>query len=308
MRPYNDYNSYLRSLYGTKVYRIGLDAGFSCPNRDGTKGRRGCIYCNDRGSRSSYTDPAIGVAEQLSSRINYLKNNFGAGRFIAYFQAFTNTHAPVKKLRSIYDNILPFDGIVGMSIGTRPDSVDDEKMDLIASYRDRYEVWVEYGLQSIRDDALKFLEREHTFRDFIRAVGLAKDRGIKICAHVILGIPGESTKDAAETAKALSDLKIDGVKIHLLHVLKGSRLEKLYSEGALNLLSQKDYVSAVCAFLENLSPDTIIQRLTGEGDRENHMAPLWALDKTKTIKMIEEELAKRRTCQGTSYQRPTTND
>ncbi|MCX5680181.1 MAG: hypothetical protein NTZ95_05970 [Candidatus Omnitrophica bacterium] len=132
-KPYNDYNSYLKRTHGTKVYKIGLDAGFSCPNRDGTVGLDGCIYCNDRGSRSSYTDPVKSIAEQLSSRIDYLKNNFGAEKFIAYFQAFTNTHAPVRKLKSIYDNVLPFDDIVGISIGTRPDCVDDEKMDLIGS-------------------------------------------------------------------------------------------------------------------------------------------------------------------------------
>jgi len=308
MRPYNDYNSYLRSIHGAKVYRIGLDAGFSCPNRDGTKGRGGCIYCNGNGSRSSYTDPVKSVAEQLSSRINYLRNNFSAEKFIAYFQAFTNTHAPAGKLKSVYDNILPFDGIVGISIGTRPDCVDDEKMDLISSYRDRYEVWIEYGLQSIRNDTLGSMGRAHTFEDFLCAVGLAKSRGVKVCAHVILGIAGESLEDAVKTAGTLSGLGIDGVKIHLLHVLKASRLEKLYMEGELKLLDQKKYVDMVCSFLENLSPDIVIQRLTGEGDRGNHIAPPWALDKTGTIRMIEETLIKRGTRQGILYQRPTTND
>ena len=298
MRPYNDYNSYLRARYGTKVYKIGLDAGFSCPNRDGTSGSGGCIYCNDRGSRSSYTDPAKSVSEQLSSRIDYLKNNFGAEKFIAYFQAFTNTHAPIDKLRPAYDNILPFDGIVGISIGTRPDCVDDKKINLISSYRDRYEVWIEYGLQSIRNDTLIFLERRHTFEESIRAIELSKSRGIKICAHIILGIPGESLEDAIKTARTLSDIKIDGVKIHLFHVLKGSRLERLYLSGKLKLLGQREYVDTVCSFLENLSPDIIIQRLTGEGDRTTHIAPSWALDKTATIRKIEETLINRKTRQG----------
>lgn len=298
MRLYNDYSSYLKARYGTKVYKIGLDAGFSCPNRDLTLGRDGCTYCNYRGSRSSYTDPSKSVAEQLSSRINYLKNKYRAEKFIAYFQAFTNTHAPVSKLRSIYDNVLPFDGIVGISIGTRPDCVDDEKMDLISSYSSRYDVWVEYGLQSIRNDVLKFIERGHTFEDFIRAVKLSKSRGIKVCAHIILGLPGETQKDAINTARTLNDLKIDGVKIHLLHVLKGSRMEDIYKDGGIKLLDQPEYVSMVCDLLENLSQDIVIQRLTGEGDRENHIAPLWALDKSKTIRMIGEELIKRGTCQG----------
>ena len=297
-KPYNDYNSYLRARYGTKVYKIGLDAGFSCPNRDGALGRDGCIYCNDLGSRSSYTDPAKSVAEQLSSRINYLRKNFSAEKFIAYFQAFTNTHGPVKRLKEIYDSILPFEDIVELSIGTRPDCVDEEKLDLISGYKNRYEVWIEYGLQSIRNDSLNFLERKHTLEDFISAVKLSKSRGIKVCAHIILGLPGESPEDAVKTAQTLSDLHIEGVKIHLLHVLKGSRLEKLYRDGKLRLLDQKEYINSVCLALENLSPYIVIQRLTGEGDRENHIAPSWALDKTGTIKMIEAELVKRGTHQG----------
>lgn len=301
MRPYNDYNSYLRNRYGTKVYKIGIDAGFSCPNRDGTIGRGGCIYCNDRGSRASYADPVKSVSEQLSSRIAYLKDNFGAEKFIAYFQAFTNTHAPVKKLKETYDSVLPFEDIVEISIGTRPDCVDEEKISLISSYKSRYEVWMEYGLQSMRDDTLKFLERGHTFRDFVRAVNLSARGGIKICAHVILGLPGESIEDALKMADVLSDLGINGIKIHLLHVLKGSRMEKMYRENNVELMEQKAYVDTVCSFLENLSPDIVIQRLTGEGDRENHVAPLWALDKTKTLKMIADEFTRRGSKQGSSY-------
>lgn len=303
-KPYNDYNSYLKAHYGAKVYRIGLDAGFSCPNRDGTIGHDGCIYCNSGGSRSPYTDPAKSVAEQLSSRIDYLKNTFGAEKFIAYFQAFTNTHGPVKQLKEAYDSVLPFEDVVEISIGTRPDCVDEEKLDLISSYRSRYEVWIEYGLQSIRNDTLALLKRGHTFEDFLRAVKLSKSRGIKVSAHVILGLPGESLEDAAKTAKALSGLQIDGVKIHLLHVLKGSPLEKLYLDGKLKLLGQKEYVDTVCSFLENLSADVVIQRLTGEGDRESHIAPLWALDKTGTIRMIEEEFVKRGTRQGDMAVKP----
>lgn len=297
-KPYNDYNSYLRKRHGQKVYKIGLDAGFSCPNRDGTIGKGGCIYCDDRGSRSSYTDPAMSVARQLSSRIEYLQNKFGAEKFIAYFQAFTNTHAPVEKLRSIYDNILGFESIVGLSIGTRPDCIDDEKADLVASYAGRYETWIEYGLQSIYNNTLKFLKRGHTFEDFTHALKLSKSRGIKACAHIILGLPGESMEDAVKTARTLSDLKVDGAKIHLLHILKSSPLEKLYLDGKLKMPSQKEYVDTVCAFLENLAPGVIIQRLTGEGGKNTHVAPLWALDKTGTIKMIETELVKRGTRQG----------
>ncbi|MCX5680182.1 MAG: TIGR01212 family radical SAM protein [Candidatus Omnitrophica bacterium] len=159
-------------------------------------------------------------------------------------------------------------------------------------------MWIEYGLQSVKDNTLDRLERKHTFKDFTIAVELAKRYGIKTCAHLILGLPGETAKDAVNTAKALNDLKIDGIKIHLLHILKGSRMENIYKEGGIRLLDQAEYVVMVCDLLENLSSGIVIQRLTGEGDRENHIAPLWALDKTKTIRMIGEEFVKRGTYQG----------
>jgi radical SAM protein (TIGR01212 family) len=305
VKPYNDYNSYLRSRYGTKVYRIGLDAGFTCPNRDGTKGSGGCIYCSS-GSRAAYADPKKSVPEQLSSRIRHLKDRFGAEKFIAYFQAFTNTYAPVERLKTVYDAVLPFEGVVGISIGTRADCVDATKMALISSYSDRYEVWVEYGMQSIKNDVLTYLGRGHTFEDFADAVALSKGFGVKTCAHVILGLPGETSEDAAKTAEVLNDLGIDGVKIHVLHALKGSRAEKLYHEGGLKLLGRDAYVKTVCDFLERLAPETVIQRLTAQGPKEEHVAPDWALDKTGTIKAIEHEFEKRGTRQGSLYDRRIT--
>ena len=298
MQLYNDYAAYLKSKYGCRVYRIGLDGGFSCPNRDGTKGAEGCVFCNADGSRSYYTNPAQSVKEQLASRIDYLKQARHAAKFIAYFQAFTGTYAPIKTLKKAYDQILDFDEIVGLSIGTRPDAIDAEKLGLISSYRDRYEVWIEFGLQSAHNRTLEAINRGHTFEEFVTASELADKAGVKICAHVILGLPGETREDMLKTAGRLSALKVDGVKIHLLHILRGSPLEKLYDEGGVRVLTQADYVELVCDFLENLSPDIMIQRLTGEGTRANHVAPLWALDKIGTINKIKEELIHRKSCQG----------
>ena len=272
------YNNYLRTKYGCKVYRIGLDAGFSCPGR--------CIYCNSNGSRASYIDPKESVKEQLEKRIKYLKEAKGAKKFIAYFQAFTNTYAPVEKLKKVYDEAIGIDDIVGISIGTRPDAIDREKLDLIASYKDRYEMWLEYGLQSAHDKTLKLINRGHTFEDFLNAIKLTKEFGVPIAVHVILGLPGETKADMVETAKRLSELRIDGIKIHVLHILKGSALERLYNEGKVKILNQDEYVDMACAFLNNLSPDIIIQRLTGQGSRSDHVAPLWALDKIDTINKI----------------------
>lgn len=298
---YNDYNNYLRKKFGTKVYRIGIDAGFSCPNRDGSKGTSGCIFCSDEGSRSSYTDPKKPVPEQISSRIALLKEKYQARKFIAYFQAFTNTHAPVDKLKKVYDSILPFRDIVGLSIGTRPDAVDQKKLDLIAGYRRRYDVWVEYGLQSVHNRTLAAIGRGHEFSDFVKAVIMSRSKGIKVSAHIIVGLPGETRDHLIQTAKTLSDLRIDGIKIHLLHVLKSSPLEKSYAQGRIRLLEQAEYAGLVCDLLERMPKEVVIQRLTGEGSRQNHVAPAWALDKTGTIKMIGEELKKRGSFQGSKF-------
>ena len=300
MQLYNDYNSYLRAKYGCKVYRIGLDAGFTCPNRDGTKGAGGCVYCDAAGSRSPYTNPSRSVEEQLTDRIDHLKRMKGATKFIAYFQAFTNTHAPLATLKKTYDAVLPHIEIVGLSIGTRPDAVDEEKLSLIASYRDRYETWIEYGLQSIHDKTLSAIRRGHAFGDFLDALTLAKRFELPVCCHVILGLPGESKEEMVQTARKLSELKVNGVKIHLLHILKGSDLERLYNEGAVRLLGQDEYARLVCDFLENLSPDIIVQRLTAQGRGESHVAPAWALDKTGTLLKIREELLRRGSCQGSA--------
>jgi radical SAM protein (TIGR01212 family) len=297
MQLYNDYSTYLRTRYGCKVYRIGIDAGFSCPNRL-PDGSGGCLYCDDRGSRSTYTDPSLGVAAQISSRIADLKARDGATKFIAYFQAFTNTYGPVIKLKEIYDSVLPFPEIIGISIGTRADCVDAEKMALIASYRDRYDIWLELGLQSSHDRTLEAIGRGHSFGDFVEGVNLAKDFGVPVSAHVILGLPQETGPDMIETAKRLSDLRVSGVKIHLLHILKGSRLETMYAEGKVKLLGQDEYVSIACDFLEHLSPDIVVQRLTGEGPKDGHIAPAWALDKTGTIDKIRREMGRRGSWQG----------
>ena len=313
---YNDYNSYLRRRFGTRVYRIALDAGFSCPNRDGTSGTGGCLFCNADGSRSGYVDPAGTAGMQLSSRIAYLKAKAGApegdgakrrgpkGRgpkFIAYFQAFTNTYADTARLKAVYDSVLPFEDVVGISIGTRPDCVDREKMELIAYYSGRYDVWVEYGLQSIHDRTLEAIGRGHGFGDFLGAFGLAREFGLSVSVHIIIGLPGESRADIIETAKKISGLGADGVKIHLLHVLKGSRLESLYRQGQVRLLGQDEYAELVCDFLEHLSPGIVVQRLTGEGTGESHIAPSWALDKTGTISKIRSVMEARKSCQGSRY-------
>ncbi len=298
MQLYNDYNSYLKRKFGCRVFKIGIDAGFSCPNRDGSKGKDGCIYCNAAGSRSSYADPKVSVSDQLARRMDLLKAKSGAKRFIAYFQAFTNTYAPVRHLKNLYDQILPFEEIVGLSIGTRPDSVDAEKLKLISAYLKWCDVWLELGLQSSHDRTLEAINRAHSYSDFVRAVKLAKDQHLPVCAHIILGLPGESREDMLATADRLSELGVNGVKIHLFHILKSSPVESHYREGKVKLLEQEEYAALVCDFLERLSEEIIIQRVTGEGTIESHIAPMWALDKLRTIEIIKEEMRRRSSRQG----------
>ncbi|MBI4974691.1 MAG: TIGR01212 family radical SAM protein [Candidatus Omnitrophica bacterium] len=293
MKLYNDYNSYLKEKYGCKVYKIGLDAGFTCPNRDGQKGSGGCIYCNAGGSRAPYVNQGDPLKKQLEYRIGYLKEKRRAKKFIAYFQAFTNTYAPLERLKNTYDEVLPFKDIVGISIGTRPDAIDRDKLRLIASYKNRYEVWVEYGLQSIHDKTLRYINRGHDFNAFLNAVHITKEFALPMCAHVILGLPGETRDDMMATAKKMAELKINGIKIHLLHILKGSKLEPLYAKGQVQLLGEDEYVELACDFLEYLPPDMVIQRLTGEGGEDDHIAPTWALDKIGTINKIRETLTRR---------------
>lgn len=295
---YRRYSTYLKQKFGCRVYRIPLEAGFTCPTRDGTISRGGCAYCDPRGSASTVSDKNLGVREQMLRGMEAARQRYKAEKFIAYFQAFTNTYAPIDRLRRLYHEAVSFPCVVGLAIGTRPDCVPDETLDLIASFTPRLETWVEYGLQSAHDSILKAIGRGHTVAQFSDAAKRTMQRGIKVCAHVILGLPGETGEMMKETAGFIADLPVDGVKIHLFHVLKDSRIEAPYREGAIPLLSQEEYVALVCDFLELLPPDMVIQRLTGEAPRVNLLAPLWALDKHAVLDAINAELERRGSRQG----------
>lgn len=227
-----------------------------------------------------------------------MRSRYGAEKFISYFQAFTNTYAPIEKLRSLYAEGTDHPDVVGLAIGTRPDCVPEEILDLIAGYGEGYDTWIEYGLQSAHDDTLDRIGRGHTAAQFGDAVIRTARRGIRVCAHAILGLPGEDREKMLETARYLASLPIDGVKIHLLHVLSGSGLEKDYNAGKIRLLSMDEYVGIVSDFLELLPPHVTIQRLTGEAPRKFLVAPDWALRKSAVIEKINLELEKRDSWQG----------
>jgi radical SAM protein (TIGR01212 family) len=305
-RRYNDFNSYLRSHFGSRVQKITIDAGFSCPNRDGTISFGGCIYCNGKGSGSGAARRAESIKMQVQEGKARLAARYKAEKFIAYFQAFTNTHAPCDILRTRYDEAIAEPDIVGLAIGTRPDCIDETRLDLIQEYTQNHMVWIEYGLQSMHNRTLESLNRGHTFEDFVHAVKMTQGRNILICAHVILGLPGESKEDVIDTAKAIAELGIDGIKIHSLYVLQDTPLARLLEEGRFTPFDQETYVDRVVAFLEHLPPAVVIQRLTGDPDPSALLAPTWTLKKQKTLALIQEELDASDTWQGKSLDPATS--
>lgn len=299
-KRYNDFNTYLRDIFGCRVQKITIDAGFSCPNRDGKITTGGCIYCNDRGSGSGARARGLSITEQIVQGKEALAKRYKAKKFIAYFQAFSNTYAPIDRLKSLYEEALAVDDVVGLSIGTRPDCVDEPILALLQQYGINTLVWIEYGLQSAHDATLALINRGHDFKCFAQAVDATRNRGIKICAHVILGLPHENKEHMLATADAIAGLGIDGIKLHLLYIIKGTRLADLYGQGAYKCLEQQEYVDLVCDFLERIPPDMVVQRLTGDPHPQELVAPLWSLKKTETIALIQATMDARDSWQGKS--------
>ena len=290
--PYLDLNTYLRRRFGERVQKITLDAGLTCPNRDGRVGVGGCLYCNVRGSGTGAWGEGLSITRQLEEGAARLGKRYGARQFIAYFQSFTNTYAPLEHLRGLYEEALAFSGVVGLSIGTRPDYLNDAILDLLAGYARKRLVWLELGLQSAHDETLKLINRGHDVACFTQAVQAAAARGLETVAHIILGLPGEGPVQMAATARYLAGLPLQGVKIHLLYVIRGSGLERLYNIDAYQPLSEAAYVQAVVDFIELLPPHLVIHRLTGDPHPEELAAPAWCRDKARVLRLIKEEFAR----------------
>ncbi len=301
-KRYNAFSDELKRVFGCRVHRVSVDAGFSCPNRDGSLGTGGCIYCGGRGSGAHGILRDAPVAEQIEAGKGVMVRKYKAKRFIAYFQAYSNTYAPSETLRKLYDQALAVSGVVGLIVGTRPDCLPPETVGLLAEYVRRTYFWLELGLQSPLDRTLELLRRGHDSAAFERAVAACRDAGIRVCAHIILGLPGESREEMLDTARVLNRLGVDGVKIHLLHVMKDTPLEGLYRSGGLELLDRDAYVGLVCDFLELLRPEISIQRLTGDGGHDHLVAPLWSLRKFEVLNAIDCELERRGTRQGSRFQ------
>ena len=305
-RLYRDYNSYLRETLGCRVQKISLDAGLCCPNRDGTLGRSGCLYCNEKGSGTGAARSAS-ISEQVRTSKERLARRYKAGKFIAYFQSFSNTYAPLPRLASLYGEALEDPDVVGLSIGTRPDCVPDETLDLLATLGKTRLVWLEFGLQSAKDDTLERIRRGHSAGAFVDAVERSRARKIPVCAHVILGLPGENVEDMLDTARFLALRDIQAVKIHLLYVIKGTGLHEMYSSGEYSCLSRETYAAAAGEFLALLPPHFIIQRLTGDPHPDELVAPAWALEKQRNLDAVRTYMQENGLYQGKNWlsrQRP----
>jgi len=299
---YRSLSGYLTDRFGERVHKIAIDAGLTCPNRDGTISRKGCIFCNSLGSGTGASlIGGIPVRDQVASAMEKIKSRFKAQKFIAYFQSFSNTNAPVAILKDLFDQALISDSIVGLSVATRPDCVEDEKLKLLASYSGERMVWLELGLQSAHDITLKRINRGHDVACFEDAVGRAKELGLSVVAHVILGLPGETKKMMLETARFLSSLPIEGVKIHHLYVVRKTLLAELYEAGKFSCLEQSGYVGLLVDFIELLRDDIVVHRLTGDPHSGELMTPLWSLNKSQNIGLIHEEFERRNTWQGKNF-------
>ncbi|MDY0383273.1 TIGR01212 family radical SAM protein [Trichlorobacter sp.] len=296
-KRYTTFTAELRQRFGCRVQRISLDAGLTCPNRDGSLGIGGCSFCGDRGAAAVGVQTELPLAEQLQRSKEYLRRKFKADQFIGYFQAYSNTYASVGALRNLYQTALADPELVGMIIGTRPDCLPEPVLDLLTELHAKTYLWLELGMQTMHDGTLAAINRGHDHACLVEAVQRCQARGLRVCVHLILGLPGETREQMLASVRELNRLGVDGVKLHHLHVLKGSRLVDDYQRGALRLLEREEYVQLVCDALELLDPRIVIHRLMGDG-RSELLAPDWSRRKLEVLNLIDAELKKRDSRQG----------
>jgi uncharacterized protein len=301
-RRFNSYSGYFRKNFGGRLQKVSIDAGFTCPNRDGTKGTGGCTYCNNDAFNPSYCTPEKSITRQLAEGIDFLEHRYRSPKgYLAYFQAYSNTYDSLERMKELYSEALAFPGVKGIIIGTRPDCVDEEKLDYIAKLSQQHFVVVEYGIESCYDRTLLRINRGHTFADAVKAIKMTADRKIKTGAHLILGLPGESTADMLNEASIISDLPLDSVKFHQLQIVRGTRMAREYSENPADfrLFTFDEYVSFFVSFLERLNPSIVVERFTGEAPPPMLEVRNWDKKRTDQISaIIEKRLEELDTWQG----------
>jgi len=295
---YRTLSAWLKNLFGEPVRKITIDAGLGCPNRHPLKGLHGCIFCNPRGSGTGALSQGLSVAQQVDKGIAFLEKRYGTRKFIGYFQSYTNTYAPLDRLESLYEEALQRPEVVGLAIGTRPDCVPDETLDLLGRLAREKLVWIEYGLQSIHDRTLDLIRRGHSSHDFFDAVDRTRQRGIGVVAHLIIGLPGETVEDMVDTAKAVSRQRIQGIKIHPLYVIRGTELARMHALGEYAPLTEKDCIHAILEILKVLPSDMVIHRLTSDPHPMELVTPKWMLDRRQTRKNLMDAMERTNLKQG----------
>lgn len=300
-KRYHTFTYFLEQKFGRKVAKISLDAGFTCPNIDGSKGVGGCTYCSARGSGDFAGDQSLSLREQFEQVRQVMNQKWPDAVYIPYFQAHTNTYAPLEVLKEKFEEALSFPDVVGLAIATRADCITDEIADYLGELAQRTYLEVELGLQSVHDVTGERINRCHSYADFLEGYQKLADRGINICVHIIDGLPGEDREMMLETARRLSHLRLHSIKIHLLHVLKGTVMEQQLAQGQFRLLTREEYVGIVCDQLELLPPQMVIQRVTGDGERESLVGPEWSLKKLCVMNEIDKELVRRNSFQGKNF-------
>lgn len=297
-KRYHTWNYHLRQHFGEKVFKVSLDAGFDCPNRDGTVAFGGCTFCSAAGSGDFAGNRAEDVVTQFYKVKEKMNEKWKNGKCMAYFQAFTNTHAPVEVLKQTFEPVLELEGVVGISIATRPDCLPDDVVEYLADLNKRTYLWVELGLQTVHERTALLINRAHDYKTYVEGVEKLRKHNIHVCSHIINGLPLESYEMMMETAKEVAKLDIQGLKIHLLHLLKGTPMVKQYEKGQLQFLSQEDYVNLVVDQLELFPPSVIIHRITGDGPPDLMIGPMWSLKKWEVLNSIDAEFERRGSWQG----------
>jgi hypothetical protein len=299
-RRYNDFPSYFKKTFSGRVQKISVDAGFTCPNRDGAKGVGGCSYCNNNSFKPSYCTLKIPVIEQVQQGIDFFSKKYDSMLFLAYFQAYTNTYAPLKELQRLYGEALSHPKVIGLVISTRPDSVSDELLDYLTDLKKRVYVMIEFGIESHLETTLRSINRCHTFNDSVNALKQTRLRGINNCAHLILGLPGENRSDWLQQAVTISKLPVRNLKLHQLQIHKGTVMEKQFLQNPeqFHIFTADEYIDLAIDYLELLNPEIIIERFVSQSPKEMLIAPKWGLKNFEIVAKIEKRLKERDTWQG----------
>lgn len=286
---YYSLNEYLKNTFGEKVYKLSINGGMTCPNRDGTLDTRGCIFCSEGGSGEFAACAALSVTEQLEQAKRRISPKSSCRKFIAYFQPFTNTYAPVERLRRLFEEAIAPEDIVALSVATRPDCLEDEKLELLGRLNRIKPVWVELGLQTIHPRTAEYIRRGYDLEVYDRAARSLREKGIQVITHIILGLPGESREDMLKSVRYAGE-RSDGIKLQLLHVLRGTDLHRDYEQGRFKTLTREEYVDLVCDCIRELPPNVVIHRLTGDGDKKLLVAPLWSADKKGVLNALNKAI------------------